>query len=84
MAMIEEACARAGRRGVPIKGDESTATDEVMEAGDHAVGELSPESSPLAIDASQVAVPEHSHVGESQSNGRAERAVKPIPIKFGQ
>ena len=86
IALIEEACSRAGRRGVPAKSVEDKVVLEdgahaegfVPEAGDHACGELQPEENPHAIDSAQIGVPEHSHPGESASNGKAERAVQAV------
>ena len=75
VALIREACAMAGRNGVKTHLDESAAE---LEDGDLAVGELQPDRSELAIDRSLVAVPEHSHPGESQSNGLAERTIQEV------
>ena len=75
IALIEEACSRAGRCGVPAKSVEDKV---VLEDGDHACGELQPEENPHAIDSAQIGVPEHSHPGESASNGKAERAVQAV------
>lgn len=71
--MIQDACAMAGRKGVHVKGDN---VDAVLDDGDSAVDGLQEEEHPRAIDSSHVAVPEHSHPGESQSNGIAERGDK--------
>ena len=75
IALIEEACSRAGRRGVPATEVED---EVVLEDGDHASGELQPDVSPVAVESSQIGVPEHSHPGESASNGKAERAVQAV------
>ena len=40
------------------------------------VGDFS--QNPHAIDSAQIGVPEHSHPGESTSNGKAERAVQAV------
>ena len=50
VALIQDACAMAGRNGVKVLAVDDEAPD--------------PE-----VDKTQVAVPEHSHPGESQSNG---------------
>ena len=75
ISMIQEACAMAGRKGVHVKGDDESV---VLDAGDSQTGELQPEEHPRAVDQSAVAVPEHSHPGESQTNGLAERAVQEL------
>ena len=75
VAMIEEACARAGRRGIKVTSEEDVAVEDLP---DEVEVPEPPAINPLAIDSSQVAVPEHSHPGESQSNGRAERAVQAV------
>ena len=59
VAMIQQACAMAGRNGVLLKGDESTDGEPSIVAE-------------TKIDRALVAVPEHSHPGESQSNGLSE------------
>ena len=59
VALIQEACALAGRNGVKVQ----------------AVEDESPEPDGQRA---QVAVPEHSHPGESQSNGLAESAAKEL------
>ena len=53
MAMIQQACAMAGRNGVLLKGEDDA--DGVI--------------ADVPLDRALVAIPEHSHPGESQSNG---------------
>ena len=74
VSMLEEACARAGRRGVKVQSDEPTELPDIAE-GDLESGEPKEEDNPMATESVHVGVPEHSHPGESQSNGKAERAV---------
>ena len=76
MSMIQEACTMSGRHGV----QETTAEDEdvVLEAGDSVTGEVQEDQHPHRVERSNVAVPEHSHPGESQSNGLAERAIREV------
>ena len=76
IAMIQEACSIAGRHGVHVKSDEEG--DVALQPGDSQTGELREEEHPRSIDHSHVAVPEHSHPGESQSNGLAEKAVQDL------
>ena len=59
VALIQDACAMAGRNGVHI----------------NAVADEAPE---IEVEKSLVAVPEHSHPGESQSNGLAERTMREV------
>ena len=53
VSMLEEACARAGRRGVKVRSHADLETDAVAED----------DGTPSEV---HVAVPEHSHPGESQ------------------
>ena len=76
VAMIREACAMAGRKGVHVAGDDEVVVE--LEGGDLQAGEIQPDVHPRAVEESHVAVPEHSHPGESQSNGLAERAVQDL------
>ena len=78
VAMLEEACARAGRRGVKVTTEEPTDLDDLPMESEGV--EILPDQppNPMAIDATQVAVPEHSHPGESQSNGKAENAIRTV------
>ena len=75
IALIRDARTMAGRNGAKITVDESPAE---LEEGDLEVGELQADRSELEIDRSLVAVPEHSHPGESQSNGLAERTIQEV------
>ena len=59
VALIQDACAMAGRNGVHI----------------NAVADEAPE---VEVEKSLVAVPEHSHPCESQSNGLAERSMREV------
>ena len=75
VSMIQEACALSGRNGVQEKNvDEEVILDE----GDSSTGELQSDLHPRQVERSHVAVPEHSHPGESQSNGIAERAIQDL------
>ena len=76
ISMLQEACAMAGRKGVHVKTDNDS--EIALEAGDSQTGELQDDEHPRAVDRSLIAVPEHSHPGESQSNGVAERAVQEL------
>ena len=76
ISMIQDACAMAGRKGVHVKGDDDTPV--ILEAGDSQTGELQEDEHPRAVESAHLAVPEHSHPGESQSNGIAERAVQDL------
>ena len=64
--MIEEACARAGRRGVKATSDQDAEDDGL------------PVPNPMEVGSIHTSAPEHSHPSESQSNGRAERDVEAI------
>ena len=76
VAMIQDACAMAGRKGVHVKSDDEA--EAQLESGDMQAGEIKEDEYPRSVAQSNVAVPEHSHPGESQSNGRAERAVQDL------
>ena len=67
VAMIQQACAMAGRNGVHVK----TLEDDEAEYSD------TPDST-VPIDRAMVAVPEHNHPGESQSNGLSERSIQEV------
>ena len=87
-AMIDEACALSGRRGVRV----STDTDELSGGrelkpedigntagvldGDLAIDDAPHVASDMSIETTHVATPELSHPGESQSNGLAEKSVR--------
>jgi len=74
--MFEEACRVAGRTCTPVASDHPNASEPVIiENGDVAAVELGAEHD-LELAQVRVAVPEHSHTGESASNGIAERAVQ--------
>ena len=75
---MQEACARTGRNGVRIKAGEIETDTSSNDPGDLDVGELGPDESPIAVEKAHVAVPEHSHPGESQSDGLWERAVQQL------
>ena len=76
ISMIQEACGLAGRNGVHVKNDEDA--QAILGDKDSETGEVQDDQHPHAVDRSHVAVPEHSHPGESQSNGLAERAVQDL------
>lgn len=76
ISMMQEACAMAGRKGVHVKSD--IEPEIALEDGDSKTSELQDDEHPRAVEHSNVAVPEHSHPGESQSNGLAERAVQEL------
>ena len=70
ISMLEEACARASRRGVKVKSDEDTETHAAIE-DDLPLSMLDscPPRAPTgteAMEGTTVAVPEHSHPSESQ------------------
>ena len=73
VSVFHEACIMSGRNGVLEKGEEDS--EVILEAGEIKVGEIKKDQHPRALERAHVAVPEHSHPGESQSNGSAERAV---------
>ena len=75
VALIRDACALAGRSGVHVQ---ATEEKDDLEEGDLEVGEEQPSHSDVAIDRSLVAMPEHSHPGERQSNGLAERSIQAL------
>ena len=75
VAMLQEACAMAGRKGVHVKTDDE---EVVLDDGDSKTGELQSGEHPGAVERAQLAVPENSHPGESQSNGIDERAVQDL------
>ena len=88
VALIEDACKRAGRPGAgvnvpavqdagktpPLTGDASSST--VLERIDEEEDEA--DEMPANIDRVLVAVPEHSAPGESQSSGKAERSIQKL------
>ena len=75
VSMIQEACALSSRNGVLEKNVDDEAT---LDEGDSPTGELQKYMHPRQVERSHVAVPEHSHPGESQSNGIAERAIQDL------
>ena len=76
ISMIQEACAMAGRSGVHVKSDDEA--EAALDDGDSNTGEIQEDAHPRVVDRAHIAVPEHSHPGESQSNGLAERAVQDL------
>ena len=54
---------------------EKTLVPELVEEAAQRVGRV---ASPVALDDARIAVPENSAVGESQSNGKAERAIQTV------
>ena len=83
VAMLEEACALSGRRGIRDVGDSS---DQMLSQSDLAGGDGNLSMEPNVVDETDVATvadldpshtaaPEMTHPGESQSNGLAERSV---------
>ena len=85
MAMIEEACALSGRKGVRISPGVDVSDDDVdvnmfisngeITNADVNVGDSVEYHEPMPDVATHVATPELSHPGESASNGLAERSV---------
>ena len=72
---METAVRESGRDGRPLP---STLSDQEVVDDDHEVQELVGDPVVPAEQAAvpaQVAVPEHTHPGESQSNGAAQRAM---------
>ena len=77
VSLIEAACALAGRKGIPVKDDfPRRLPKEQLEPGDVQSIECDERPPHKQIDFSTLAVPEHSHPGESPSNGLAERSVQ--------
>ena len=86
-AMIDEACALSGRRGIKLGPDSDDLPDDCgLQPGDLTMdGELKTDdlkisdsphvASDLNIESTHTATPEVSHPGESQSNGLAEKSV---------
>ena len=84
-AMIEEACAMSGRKGVKVTAEEtpdedgvdldSLVKDGALTDDDLDIGDAPKMLDDKTIDSTHVATPEVSHPGESQSNGLAERSV---------
>ena len=84
-AMIEEACAMSGRKGVKVTSEEAPgddgvnlddlAKDGILTDEDLTISDVPKPSSNLTVDSTHVGAPEVSHPGESQSNGLAERSV---------
>ena len=83
-AMIEEACAASGRKGVKVNSDDDDGTsiqhDVMVENGELRSDDLPISDVPhgddsLRIESTHTAAPEVSHPGESQSNGHAEKSV---------
>ena len=81
-AMIEEACAASGRKGVKVNSDDDDGTsiqhDVMVENGELRSDDLPISDVPhgddsLRIESTHTAAPEVSHPGESQSNGHAEK-----------
>ena len=85
MAMIEEACALSGRKGVKIAPGVDVSDDDVdvnmfisngeITNADVNVGDSVDFQDPMPDVSTHVATPELSHPGESASNGLAERSV---------
>ena len=80
--MVEDACAAAGREAHVVSSDHPVPLPEAIEAEDVAGVELVKDPEPLAGQPAHLAVPEHSHPGESKSNGLAERAVQTFEDQF--
>lgn len=78
IAMIEEACAASGRKGVKISPGNDV-EDEVVDVEDlvkDGFGVLNADvPNDVGVDSTHVATPQLSQPGESASNGRAERSV---------
>ena len=70
-ALVEQAIRISGRHGTPMVEDH-----EPGDYGQDAMGNAEPPTP--HVSSPDVAVPEHSHTGESQSNGTAERSVQMV------
>ena len=93
-AMIDEACALSGRKGIKVGPDnDDVAADCGLQPGDLAmdgalktddlnVSEAPHVVSDLNVESTHTAVPELSHPGESQSNGLAEKSVRDFTDQF--
>ena len=89
VAMIQAACARSGVRGIKLDSENKVTEDEAPVEGDlefldEMAGEFyteAPDDKPVS-ESSHTAVPEHSHPGESPSNGKAERTVQSVEDQF--
>ena len=91
IAMIEEACAIAGRKG--LKDGATTDAEAIDQMGlmdgsgnlvtaDITVDDAVHEPSSLLVESAHTAAPELTHPGESQSNGLAERSVGIVDDQF--
>ena len=78
--MFREACRLSGRKGTLVHSDAADIEGElVIEHDDvQVVEEEEAERKIQDLPVSHTAVPEHSHTGESQTNGLAERAVQSL------
>ena len=77
-SLLEEACRFAGRTCAPVTSDDPGVLEpKVLESSDVQAVELVDDDRVPDVQA-KVAVPEHSHTGESKPNGLAERAVQQL------
>ena len=78
--MLEEACGLAGRKGTLVQDDEADVAHEpvVLQRGDIPAVEVPEPEADGEEPTAMIAVPEHSHPGESRSNGLSERAVQTL------
>ena len=93
-AMIDEACALSGRRGIKVGPEHEDVadnhglqpgdmvTDGALKTDDLNVSDAPHVVSDLSVESTHIAVPELSHPGESQSNGLAEKSVRDFTDQF--
>ena len=78
--MLEAACGLAGRRGILVKDDDADVIQDhrELQPGDIPAVECPEPETDGEETLPVIAVPEHSHPGESKSNGLSERAVQAL------
>ena len=79
VAMFQAACVGSGRQGTDVSEASPLGPkeDQVFDCGGSLI-DLGPETPANPSGSTALAIPEHSHPGESQSNGKAEAAVKDV------
>ena len=83
--MIHDACLATGRTPRPVTSDEPLRLPGVLESGDVPAVELATTMKTnvdVPAEPAHLAIPEHSHPGESKTNGLAERAVQTFEDQF--